>query len=74
MIDGKRDRLVRGREKLEVGMKEIAWCLAALVTIACGATAAIAQGDNGCIRCHADSALMKYLFIPPKIDRGEGEG
>ena len=35
---------------------------------------AVAQTDSGCVTCHTDEALLKSLFLPPKIDSGEGEG
>ena len=53
-------------------MKKIALYSVALIMFACGA--AVAEMGGGCVRCHADEALMKSLFVPPKIDSGEGEG
>jgi hypothetical protein len=35
---------------------------------------ASAQKDSACIRCHTDESTLKSLFIPPKIEAGEGEG
>jgi len=57
-------------------MKKIVLCSVALVMLACG-TAAVttaAETVSGCVRCHTDEALMRSLFVPPKIDSGEGEG
>ena len=62
------------RKKMEVGMKKIALYSVALVMFAYGAAVAVAETGGGCVRCHADEALMKSLFVPPKIDSGEGEG
>lgn len=56
------------------GWKRIAFCSVAVVMLACGVALAIAETGGGCVRCHADGALMKSLFVPPKIDGGEGEG
>ncbi|MFH2075518.1 MAG: hypothetical protein ABIJ57_09255 [Pseudomonadota bacterium] len=53
-------------------MKKIALYSVALVMFAYGA--AVAETGGGCVRCHTDEALMKSLFVPPKIDGGEGEG
>ena len=56
-------------------MKKIVLCSVALVMLTCGAVAvASADTGGGCVRCHTDEALMKSLFVPPKIDGGEGEG
>ncbi|MBE0556326.1 MAG: hypothetical protein IH628_03755 [Proteobacteria bacterium] len=46
----------------------------AFAVVVFGAAAAVAQTDSGCVRCHADEARMKSLFVAPKIDGGEGEG
>ncbi|MCX5825467.1 MAG: hypothetical protein NTY86_18740 [Deltaproteobacteria bacterium] len=55
-------------------MKKIALYSVALVMFAYGAAVAFAETGGGCVRCHTDEALMKSLFVPPKIDGGEGEG
>jgi hypothetical protein len=56
-------------------MKKMALYSIALVFFACGAPFAVAETGGGCIRCHTDEALMKSLFVPPKIGGGEeGEG
>jgi hypothetical protein len=59
---------------MEVGMKKMALLYSvALVLFACGT--AVAETGGGCVRCHTDEALMKSLFVPPKIGGGEeGEG
>jgi hypothetical protein len=57
---------------MEVGMKKMALYLVAFVLFIYGA--AVAETGGGCVRCHTDEALMKSLFVPPKIDSGEGEG
>ena len=59
---------------MDVGMKKIALYSVALVMFAYGAAVAVAETNGGCVRCHTDEALMKSLFLPPKIDGGEGEG
>jgi len=54
-------------------MKKMALYSVALVLFACGT--AFAETGGGCVRCHTDEALMKSLFVPPKIGGGEeGEG
>lgn len=56
-------------------MKKMVLYLVALVMFACGAAVAVAETVGGCVRCHTDEALMKSLFVPPKLGGGEeGEG
>lgn len=35
---------------------------------------ASAGQQSGCVRCHTDEGMMKSLFVPPKLEGGEGEG
>jgi hypothetical protein len=39
-----------------------------------GLVSAAPPGESACIKCHTDASRLKSLFIPPKIDRSEGEG
>ena len=55
-------------------MKKMAFCSVALLLLVYGAAVAAVETGGGCVRCHTDEALMKSLFVPPKIDGGEGEG
>ena len=74
MGDGKKMRWCGNvRRNMEVCMKKMALYSVALVLFACGT--AFAETGGGCVRCHTDEALMKSLFVPPKIGGGEeGEG
>ena len=33
-----------------------------------------AADDSSCVRCHANDAVMKGLFVPPVLASSEGEG
>lgn len=55
-------------------MKKVALFSIALFLFTCGVASAVSEKESGCVRCHANEALMKSLFIPPAIDGGEGEG
>ena len=33
-----------------------------------------AEQNSGCVKCHTDDAVMRALFLPPKIATGSGEG
>ncbi len=56
-------------------MKKVVLLSFALIILIYGVAFAVADKDSGCVGCHTDEALMKSLFVPPKIGGGEeGEG
>lgn len=56
-------------------MKRVALFSIVLFLFVYGAASAVAEKENGCVKCHTDEALMKSLFVPPAIHGGEeGEG
>lgn len=56
-------------------MKKVGLYSVALVLFAYGAAIGAVETGGSCVRCHTDEALMKSLFVPPKIGGGEeGEG
>jgi hypothetical protein len=45
-----------------------------LLIFTAGTVSSFAEETSSCIKCHTDEAVMKSLFLPPKIAAGSGEG
>jgi hypothetical protein len=56
-----------------VMMKKIALLVFSFLVFVAGMASA-AEQVSGCVKCHTDEAMLKSLFLPPKIAAGGGEG
>ncbi len=55
-------------------MKRVILQVVLFVIFAAGAASSFAGQNSGCVTCHTNDAVMKSLFLPPKIAADSGEG